>query len=63
MSLFPLKHFPEDVRKRILEVQFKMKTKKGIAQYSIERTIHQIIKEHQQMELLLSQPNTEQGKS
>lgn len=50
MAQFPLKHFPLDVRRRLLQVQMNMKIKKGISQYSIALTLCQIIKEHEEME-------------
>jgi hypothetical protein len=46
MAVLPLRDLPEDVKKYILQVQGETKSKKGISQYSQEKTIIQIIREH-----------------
>lgn len=40
---------PEDVYKIIIKKQNKIKEQKGTTQYSLERTIYQIIREYAQM--------------
>lgn len=45
----PLKDIPKDVRKYVLKIQGEMKEKKGVAQYSQQLTIFQIIREHKEM--------------
>lgn len=40
---------PEDVYKILIRKQNKIKEQKGTTQYSLERTIYQIIREYAQM--------------
>lgn len=46
MANIKLKEIPEDVRLFILKMQGEIKCKKGIALYSQESTVYQLIKEH-----------------
>jgi hypothetical protein len=48
MATLPLKDIPLDIRKYILQIQGNMKAKKGVAQYSQQLTIFQIIREHKE---------------
>lgn len=48
MATLPLKNIPIDVRKYILKVQGDMKVKKGVAQYSQNLVIFQLIREHKE---------------
>lgn len=48
MSTLHLKDLPSDVKKYILKVQGEVKAKKGIAQYSQQSTICQIVREHKE---------------
>lgn len=43
---YPLKNIPEDVYKILWREQAKLKTKKGVSQFSLSSTIYHIVKEY-----------------
>jgi hypothetical protein len=43
---YPLKNIPEDVYKILWREQAKLKTKKGVSQFSLASTIYHIVKEY-----------------
>jgi hypothetical protein len=43
---YPLKNIPEDVYKILWREQAKLKSKKGLRQFSLSSTIYHIIKEY-----------------
>lgn len=49
MASIYLEKPPEHVYKYILKLQGEIKSSKGIAVYSLEKTVYQIIQEHEEL--------------
>lgn len=50
MCTWPLKGVPKDVKKLVLKRQGELKSEKGVSQYSIAKTIYQIVRENHKKE-------------
>lgn len=49
MPILHLKSLPKDLNDYILKLQYQQKIKKELYNYSKEKVVHQIIREHKEM--------------